>query len=198
MRLSAGPSCLAALGMLIAASCEHDPSPSSSSSPPPPVAQRQTLSQSQPLAARGPHWVQSQQLKAAMAQIAQLRASLPKDLPQDVESPNGRMVSLACASAATAADSLAATADRIPKALDGKQLGEADRRGFLATAQTLRDQAMTLREDAEKMQVERMQRGMDSITLTCIACHSRYRDLTGQVDINKSLLPTTSQGKPTR
>ena len=162
------------------------------------MAQRQSPSQTAVTATRGPHWVQSQQLKAAMAQIAQLRASLPKDLPQDVESPNGRMVSLACASAATAADSLATTADRISKALDGKQLGEADRRGFLATAQTLRDQAFTLRDDAEKMQVERMQRGMDSITLTCIACHSRYRDLTGYVDINKSLIPSSAPRAETR
>lgn len=135
------------------------------------------------------HWVQGRDLKATMDEIARLHGSLPKDLPEDVESPTGQRVAVASASAATLADALAQTATGLPRVLEGKLLSEADRRGFTALAETLRDQAKRLREESEKLQVERMQTSMEAITSTCMACHGRYRDLAGEADISKTLVP---------
>jgi hypothetical protein len=181
-------SLLAAAGIAVLASCHHATQPSGRSAAP---------SATQPVAAAAQnHWVQNQQLKAAMGEIARLHGSLPKDLPEDVESPTGRMVALAAANAATAADNLAATAAGLPRLLEGKSLSEADRRGFLALGQTLSDQAIRLRGDSEKLQVEQMQRSMQAVTATCIACHGRYRDLAGEVDLNKTLIPRGTPAGP--
>lgn len=127
------------------------------------------------------HWVQSEKLKAAMADIAKLHGSLPKNLPDDVESPSGRMVIVAAASAATSADQLATTAESLPRALEGKKISETDRRGFIAMAQTLHDQAIQLRGESERLEIEKMQRTMDALNTTCTACHTQYRELAGDV-----------------
>jgi hypothetical protein len=75
-------------------------------------------------------------------------------------------------------------------------LSEAERRGFVAFADTLHDQALRLRGDAEKMRIEQMQQSMDAVRSTCMACHTRYRDLTGNVDVAKSLMPSTKAAGP--
>jgi cytochrome c556 len=146
-------------------------------------------------AASQKHSVQGQDLKALMTRVSQLNARLPKGLPEDVESPTGRELAVAAASAATSADYLADAALRIPQSLQGKSLSEADRRGFTAQAQTLHDQAVRLRADAEHLKVERMQDGIEQITGTCMACHGRYRDLAGELDLSKSLLPQTAPSR---
>jgi hypothetical protein len=176
--------------VVLLASCQSNP-PSGerrAAQLPPPVTR--------PATASAKHSIQGQQLKAAMQEIARLHASLPKDLPEDVESPTGRQVALAAASAATAANNLAGAAVNLPRALEGKPLGEAERRGFVAFADTLHDQAIRLRGDAEKMRVEQMQQSMDAVTTTCVACHTRYRDLTGNVDVAKSLMPSRTPADP--
>jgi hypothetical protein len=99
------------------------------------------------------------------------------------------LVAVAAASAATTADDLAQTALRIPAAVDGKSLSEADRAGFVAQARTLHDQALRLRGEAERLRVEQMQRTTEAITATCIACHGRYRDVAGNLDLAGSLRP---------
>ncbi len=135
------------------------------------------------------HWVQNQRLKLMMDQISKLNASIPKGLPEDVESPEGREASLAAANASTAADDLARTALLLPSLMEGKSLNEADRRGFTAEAQTLHDQAVQLRDFAQKFQVEKMQRTLSDISTTCFSCHSRYRDLAGELNSRRALLP---------
>ena len=59
----------------------------------------------------------------------------------------------------------------------------------MAEAQTLHDQAIELRNQSQKFQIEKMQQTLDGITSTCVSCHSRFRDLTGQLDLRKALAP---------
>jgi cytochrome c556 len=138
------------------------------------------------------HAVQGQELKTLMARVAQLNSTLPKDLPGDVETTAGPTLPVAAAATATSADRLAAAALSIPRSVDAKPLGEADRAAFNALAQTLHDQAVRLRGDAEKIHVEAMQRDADAITATCAACHGRFRDLAGPLDTTRSLRPATA------
>jgi cytochrome c556 len=162
------------------ASCHHDSIPQAVGTGPTPTA---------PLASPQKHWMQNQRLKAVMDQISKLHTSFPKGLPEDVESSAGPEALLAAANAANAADELARTALRIPAVLEGKSLSEADRRGFIAEAQTLHDQAMLLRDSAQKFQVEEMQQTLDGLTSSCISCHNRFRDLSGELDCRKASLP---------
>jgi cytochrome c556 len=80
------------------------------------------------------------------------------------------------------ADSLAIAAAQIPDAVDAKTLPEGVRSGFLSEARTLRNQAQQLKKDAQGKRAESMQRTLDSINATCLNCHSKYRDLTGNLD----------------
>jgi hypothetical protein len=83
--------------------------------------------------------------------------------------------------AAKLADGLAAAAERIPSSVTTASMSEADRAGFQAEADTLRDQALRLGQAARTNQVEHMQESLDAISATCISCHSRYRDFSGQL-----------------
>lgn len=181
VRINLAASCFLTGALLMGASCNHG----ASSVPPaqPPAAP--AAKSDSPLK----HWVQSQRLKSVMDQISKLHSSVPRGLPDDVESTSGREASLAAASAATAADDLAQTALRIPGVLEGRTLSEADRSGFLAEAHTLHDQAIRLRDAAQKFQIEPMQQALDQITSTCLSCHSRYRDLSGELDFRKAFAP---------
>jgi hypothetical protein len=132
------------------------------------------------------HWVQSQQLKGIMDQLSRQHASLPAGVPQDPESAAGRESRRAVAEAAELADLLARTADGIPAAVDTSKMSEADRRGFISEAQTLRDQADELRDAARANRVEQMQTVLDRINSTCLSCHSRYRDFAGELNFRKA------------
>ena len=65
----------------------------------------------------------------------------------------------------------------------------ADRGGFNAEAQTLHDQATALRNAARANQVEPLQGMLDGINSTCIACHSRYRDISGDLNTHNASIP---------
>ncbi len=82
---------------------------------------------------------------------------------------------------ATLADALMRAADQLPEVAGKIKMNEADRRGFLAEAQVLREQAERLRDAARQRRIEQMQIHMASLNSTCISCHSRYRDFAGQL-----------------
>ena len=125
------------------------------------------------------HWVQSEQLRAMMATISSQAEKLPHGLPEDVEAAPAtqQMFTQAIATA----DVLASAAQRIPLAVSGVEMSEADRNAFNATAQTLGTQAATFKKWAQARDVEQMQRSLTSIKSTCTTCHVRYRDFSGQL-----------------
>ena len=135
------------------------------------------------------HSLQDKRLRSLMQQISKMNASLPNGLPQDVESPAGKDAAAAAKNVVVVADDLARTALEIPNVVKDAPLSEADRRAFDATAQTLHDQAIRLRDEAQRFQVEKMQRTMDGIASTCISCHSRFREFSGDLDFRKASLP---------
>jgi soluble cytochrome b562 len=125
------------------------------------------------------HWVQGEQLRAMMATISSQAEKLPRGLPEDVESAPATKETFAQAIAT--ADTLASAAQRIPLAVAGVEMSEADRNAFNATAQTLGTQAATFKKWAQAGDVEEMQRSLASIKTTCTSCHVRYRDFSGQL-----------------
>jgi soluble cytochrome b562 len=125
------------------------------------------------------HWVQGEQLRAMMATISSQAEKLPSGLPGDVESAPATKQTLA--QAAATADILSSAAQRIPLAVAGVEMSEADRNAFSATAQTLATQAATLKKWAQAGDVEEMQRSLTAIKSTCTSCHVRYRDFSGQL-----------------
>jgi cytochrome c556 len=169
------------IAIMSAISCTHEKSSTSREAKP--MAKSPA---SQPVL-EGPHWVQSRQLRGVMEQLSGLRGAIPKpDMPQDAESPAGKQANLAIAAAAALGDALSQTAMRIPAAVADRKMTEADRRAFVAQAQTLRDQAVEFRDAAKARKLERMQDAMDQINTTCFACHSRFRDLAGELEFRKA------------
>ncbi len=137
--------------------------------------------------AEGPHWVTSQQLRGVMEQLSGLRGAIPQtELPQDPESPAGKQANLAIEAAGALGEALSQTAMKIPAAVSDRKMTEANRREFATLAQTLRDDAVELRDAAKARKMERMQEAMDKINTTCFACHSRFRDLAGELEIRKA------------
>jgi hypothetical protein len=131
--------------------------------------------------ALGAHWIHNQALKQVMAQLYANNPSWPSGMPQDPESAK-------VGSAAdydkieSLADELALSADQLPTVAEKLTMNEADRAGFLAEANVLHEQARRLSEAARSHHVEQMQRHMTAISYSCISCHSRYRDFSGQLD----------------
>ncbi len=125
------------------------------------------------------HRVQGQQLRAMMATLSSQAEKLPKGLPDDVESAPATRQTFA--NAIATADALSSAAQRIPLAVAGVDMSEADRNAFNATAQTLASQAATFKKWAQTRDVEEMQRSLTSIKSTCTSCHLRYRDFSGQL-----------------
>ena len=167
------------LATLPLASCEHGN--------PPPVQQQHTSAP--PMATPRQHWVQGERLRKVMDQISGLRGAFPKGLPEDAESPSGREARQALAEAAAVSNALADAARQIADVVETRKLSEADRRGFLAEALTLHDQAILLRNAARRNQLEPLQGMLDNINATCISCHSRYRDLSGDMNVHRAMAP---------
>jgi hypothetical protein len=134
----------------------------------------------------GEHWIQDERLREVMAELnRQMRESYPTGLPDDVESKSPPL-QRAFAQAATLADGLARAANRIPNAIRDKRISDDDRRGFLEEAATLRTHAEKLKFAAEEHQLEPMQRSLLGINATCIACHSKYKDISGEINFPKA------------
>lgn len=135
------------------------------------------------------HWVQDQRLRQIMAELSKSNPSWPKSLPQEPEQKTPDGAAEKFAEIESLADSLAQSSQHIPELATHLNMGEADRRGFVAEAQTLHDQATQLHDAAARHQVEQMQRTMDGINSTCISCHSRYRDFSGQLHPPRAAAP---------
>ena len=136
----------------------------------------------------GQHWIQDERLRAVMADVAQcMRDKYPSGLPSDPEQPTPPDIARAFADAARLADALARGAERIPRAIEGNtKISDEDRRGFFEEAQTLRRHALQLGADADDRRLEGMQRSLLGINATCIACHSKYKDISGEINFAKS------------
>ncbi|MBI1827187.1 MAG: cytochrome c [Planctomycetes bacterium] len=126
------------------------------------------------------HWVEDERLRAAMKRIG--TAAWPGNVPQDPESSQSKSDrDAAFRETARLARLLAESATHIPDAANLSGMSEADRNGFLNYATTLRTQAARLENAAHHRQVEPMQQSLDSIRATCISCHSRFRDFSGEL-----------------
>jgi hypothetical protein len=136
----------------------------------------------------GKHWIQDERLRAVMADVSKrMRDNYPSGLPEDPERPTPPDLSRAFADAAKLADGLAKGAERIPLAIDGKQkISAEDRAGFLEEARTLREHALQLRAAADERRLEGMQRSLLGINATCIGCHGKYKDISGEISFPKS------------
>jgi cytochrome c556 len=142
--------------------------------------------------------VQSERLAKVMDQLSGLRGAFPRGLPDDPESPAGRQAHHALSEAAAVADALAETATRIPAVVQDKAMTPSDRRGFIAEAMRLHDQAIALGDAARANHIEPLQDLLDNVNSTCISCHSRYRDLTGELNTHKASAPSAAPGSVAR
>jgi hypothetical protein len=176
--------CVPLGGAVLLTSCRNSDVPADRTSISQPSAVNQT-----PRAIPTPsqHWVQNNQLRALMNSISQQANALPAGVPEDPESSRVLARKQTFDQVAMLANGLSQTARQIPLDVKQSQLSEDDRRGFEAEAATLHDLAVELKSAAEARQVERMQSTLSSINSTCIACHSRYRDLTGVLGPRASL-----------
>jgi cytochrome c556 len=130
----------------------------------------------------GRHWVQNQQLRNLMkAMNTKTQANWPRNVPQDPEDPRSDNLDQMMANAAALSDSLANTALLIPVSAKDSKMSEADSAGFQAEATTLHRQALRLGVAAKEKNIERMQISLDALGDTCISCHSRYRDFSGEL-----------------
>jgi hypothetical protein len=130
----------------------------------------------------GRHWVQNQQLQLLMKSVKnKTQVNWPRQVPQDPEDPQSADPDAVMANAAILADSLADAALNIPASVTSSKMSDADSAGFQAEASTLHRQALRLGEAARAKNVEHMQMSLDAISDTCISCHSRYRDVSGQL-----------------
>jgi cytochrome c556 len=105
----------------------------------------------------------------------------PRGVPQDPEDEQNGDLAKMMDSAAILADHLADTSVQIPASVIDSKMSEADLAGFQAEANTLHRQAVRLGESARARKVEPMQKSLDAIGDTCISCHTRYRDFSGQL-----------------
>jgi hypothetical protein len=134
----------------------------------------------------GAHWVQSDRLRPLMTEIAsKAQSDWPTGIPLDPEDKSTGDLPGAIESAAALADELAGAAIRIPQSVTAARMSEADRAGFQAQADTLHQQALRFGRAAREKKVEQMQRSLDGINATCVSCHSRYRDFSGQLDVRR-------------
>jgi hypothetical protein len=146
---------------------------------PPQAAQQASQPSSRPI-----HSVQVKQLKPLMQTLLRSTSTnWPKTLPTDVEQPVDPVAQQKAYEQATKlADELVIAAGQIPATVGGKSLPDEYRAGFLHEVEVLKDQAKELRKNATEKRAESMSRNLDAINVSCINCHSKYRDLTGNVD----------------
>jgi hypothetical protein len=75
------------------------------------------------------------------------------------------------------AESLAESASRLPDALKGVHISDADRRVFIGLAEKLRDEALDLKRQANERHFSNAEATLGRITATCNACHTTFRAL---------------------
>jgi hypothetical protein len=123
-----------------------------------------------------------------MAELSKRNPIWPAGLPQEPEDPAAATQPNQFEEIAALANSLGEAADHLPGVAGRIAMSAADRAGFLAEARTLREQAAELQAAANRRSIEQMQRTMEGINSTCISCHSRYRDFSGQLNRTQALI----------
>ena len=129
------------------------------------------------------HWVQNDQLQVVMKKLGSTSAthwlhSLPDD-PEVAVTEEER--DKAFKSGGELASGLADAAVHIPGAIGALNLSDADRSAFMSTAKVLSDQARLLGKAARRHNVEEMQKQLDAIRATCLSCHTRFKDVSGEL-----------------
>jgi hypothetical protein len=126
------------------------------------------------------HAVHDERLRAIMSELERETLSpWPQELDDEHSAAKSRRLDAAYAEARRVADALALAADRIPPAVAHVKMAEADRRGFLAQVDTLRDQSRALATIAASGDLDAMREMMSAISATCRSCHERFRDFSG-------------------
>jgi len=128
------------------------------------------------------HWTQNQRLRLLMAEFNKQTPGWPAGRPSEPEAPAAATQPYQFDEIAVLANALARSADNLPAVTSTIPMSDADRAGFLAEARTLRNQAIELKAAANHRNVAQMQQQMDGINSTCISCHSRYREFSGQLN----------------
>jgi len=131
--------------------------------------------------------MQSDQLRDLMKGIsANTERNWPNGVRPDPQDPQARDLGRQIDAAGKLADGLAAAAVHIPESVADRPMSEADRAGFRAEADILRDQAMRLGQAAHERKTEQMEKLLTAISATCLSCHSRYRDFSGELDVRRA------------
>jgi hypothetical protein len=179
-------------GPLVSISCT--PAPETTIAIPAPAFSAPALSGVATTQILGAHWIHGQALKQVMAELITHNPSWPSGMPQDPESKKvGSLEDFE--KVALLANALMVSADQLPAVADKITMNEADRGGFLAEARVLHDQSQRLRDAATLHRIEQMQLHMNSINATCISCHSRYRDFSGQLDASNPIISKLTEPK---
>lgn len=129
------------------------------------------------------HWIHSEHLRTVMASLEQeALSSWPQEVENEYAIINKEKSKRSYQEAQTLAKLLANTAPQIIQATVEFKLSEADYRGFVAQADTLKEQAQRLHQAATGGDIDRMRQELKSIRATCRSCHERYRDISGPID----------------
>lgn len=133
------------------------------------------------------HWVQDKHLRELMAELSKRNPSWPASMPDEPEAiPKSREEDFEAV--AREANGLMLAAEKFPSVAENIKMNEADREGFLAQARVLGEQARRLRDAARQRRLDQMQEQMVWLNSTCLSCHSRYRDFSGQLDSTRASL----------
>ncbi len=128
------------------------------------------------------HSVQSDRLRQIMDEIDKLSVNQwPQEVQSELAADEQYHAAKAFWEARQLADGLSRAAASIPNAIKTTKLSEVDRRSFLAQVQTLRDQGTRLKQTAALGDREGMRRTLADLDETCNSCHSRFRDIAGDM-----------------
>lgn len=165
--------------------CRTEPSQPPATATTTQIDARNGDAQSPPVVAGSPahHWIQNDELYNVMKQLGvTTSANWPTDLPDDPEVPTTpEMRAQAFRDGIRLADALAQSAREIPRTVAGVRMSEADRMSFTSNAHVLSDQARLLGQAARKHNVEGMQRQLEAVRSSCISCHTRFKDISGEL-----------------
>ncbi len=125
------------------------------------------------------HWVHSERLRAVMAILERdTLTTWPQEVENEYAAIDAEKTKQAFDEARSLAEQLASSAPTITAAVKAIRMSEADRRAFVAQADTLRDQARRLYDATEARNLDRMRADLKSIRATCRSCHERFREFT--------------------
>jgi cytochrome c556 len=134
------------------------------------------------------HAAEGEQLRDTMRELAKQTNSSPADkLPPDPESAKEKKLDPAVfEDAAKLASQLAKTAETIPTKKRDRALSEPARGDFEKLAMDLGRRAKDFEAAAKAQNVEQMQRSFNAVRASCIACHSRFFDMAGDLDFPRA------------